>query len=1533
MTRWLINNGLMAGIALSLLFELAGGAWAAEYVWDFDVDEGVAGWTLSGLRNEATADGLLKMTATRGNPMLFTPRVEINAAEQKAVRFRMRLGKGIASKGCFLFITDAQPKYTDAAQVLFDCASDGAFHDYEVDMSAHPLWQGNVLQLRFQPFYVQWPMPDAQRTVEVDRFEVPGTAELLPNGGFEEIGDRDYPAGWTKFCETPLPIDAGDLRKSGNPANSLVSDVAFGGKRAIHVSIPDGQKEIGGWQTRVAIKPRKLYRLSFRAKRVGNPHAVASINEFGADGRRTVHHECAVTSTQWQTYTKDLESSDKTVGLQIAAIIWSSTGQAWFDDFSLQKIDLSTQDGAGKIDASPFNLLTRDVATPHIPWAVPHALGPVNVLAIPKHREIVELSQRLSLDYATWTKFEPADAGAGGHAGLNDLYYGRHPRGLTASYGELKAKLGNNYDCVLIGPQRWGRTFDWQGLPESLKETVLGMVRQGAGLVYVRPLAKTRRDLESRTDQQMAIPASLVAGVPFEGLTVLDQDMKDQDWLQCFSLGAGRVAIVDYQSESFGHWEGERSFRRGMASPFTPDVTYDYRAKPLFYEYYQSLLAKLVLWAANREGPVSLAAARFDDGHLRAEIRNDGDDREVDAEIVVRDADNNEEFVCARRLPLEAGEVQFSQLVSGLKSGGHFADLWLKQDGKTLTWGSTYFQTVSHINITNITTDKPSYEKGDTVQGRLVLDGKLPASVMARIDLTDSLGRVLRRDQITVADTNEIPFQVSLAGEEAILHTLQATLVQEDVVVCAKTVDIIIRKEPAPDDFKFYFWTPSANNSMPSRYMLNDFYRKGFDVAFIGYLYAQGPEQFRPLLLNTVRANLDVALFAFSLAGWDAGSDPTATVSLRCLTRPEYRDGMFKVLKQHASVAEHFPVYGYGLGDEAGICGHGQDFCFSPTCLEYTRGYLQSRYGSLHALNREWGTEFASWDEVSPMTKPDARAHGNIAPWVDHRLAMEDMFAGLVKESADVIRTQDAGARVGAEGITGGGMYGSNGESSTVGYDFGKIIPAGKFWIAYFQHYPQIEFLRSFASPDSVLGTYATPFEEAPGGYFEDAWQNEQTARFVPWFGLFNGMNATMYWGAMQTEWHGFYSPDFKPTPWSRHITETIAEIKSGIGKLILNCRRDNTGIAIHYSPESFHVQTIQGGRERVESPKAFCRILEAIGLQYDFVSRQQMAQDKLSQYKVLILPYSYAISAEEAEQIRAFVANGGTVIADGAAGTRDGHGKRVSQSMLAGVKLYSCRNPIWTYNKSSVRNGDVGQACRDELIDALKIEGVEATFKIVPHNGTPLPGCEVVHFMDGDAAYLGILQGREHIRSAKENHDPVPVTIMLPRKAHVYSVRDGKDLGETDTIQTGIEPAVAKLYAILPCRVESLSVSGISDVYERGAAVDYTVSSETLPASGIPQVFRVEVSSPGVGVYKEYCRTLYAPKGEAQGAFTLALSDSPGKWTILVTDVATRTTAEKTFSVLLRPSADVAPARWHEDDWRHAATVGRYVGGDSTSN
>ena len=1537
MRPWHGNTVLTAGIAL---LALCGSAWAAGYAWDFDTEGDVAEWTLSGLINDSVTNGLLTMTATRGNPMLFTPHLNISAADRKTVRFRMKLGKGIPTKGCLLFVTDRQTQYTDEAQVIFDCATDGEFHDYEVDMSEDPLWTGKVLQLRFQPFYVGWPIPEAHRIVVLDRFDIPGSTGLIANGGLEEIDERGYPAGWTKFCESPLPVDEGSLRKSGNPANSLVSDEAFGGQYALHVNIPDGKSEIGGWQTRVPIEPRTMYRLSFRAKRVGEAHAVASINEFGEDGKRTVHHERAVTSAQWQTYSLDLESNAKTVGLQIAPIIWSSAGQVWFDDFSLIEIDLSGESVAVDVDPSPFNLLTRDVVTPHIPWANPCASGPVKILAIPKHREIVELAQRLSLDYTTWSKFEKSDAGEGGYAGLNDLYHGRRTRGLTASYAELAAKLESDYDCVLIGPQRWGPSFSWPGLPGSLKEAMLAKVKLGAGLVYVRPLAETRSDLESRMDRPVEGPVHLAAGVPYEGLTVLDRDMQGGEWLQCFALGAGRVAIVDFPSESFGFWEGERSFRRGMASPFTPDVTYDYRARPLYYEYYQSLLAKLVLWASNREGPVALTAIRFEDGSLHAGIRNAGNAREVAVEVVVRDADDTQEFTFAGTLELAAGDVPFTQPIAGLKAGGHFGDVWVKESGKTLAWGSTFFRTESSVNITKIGTDRSSHRRGGTVRGRLVLDGTPPAGVTARLTLTDSLGRILHRGDLA-ADSNDIPFEIQPAGTEVCLHSLQATLVQGGVVLSAKTVDVIVRAEPVLDDFKFQFWTPSANNDLPSRYMLNDMYRRGFDVGFLGYLYAQGPEQFRPLIRNTVAANLDVGLFAYSLAAWNAGSDPTITVSPRCLTAPAVRAELFNTLKQHAATAKDFTTYGYGLGDEAGICGHGQDLCFSPTCLEYTRNYLRGRVDSLDALNREWGTSFTAWEDVRPMTREEARQHGNVAPWVDHRMAMEDMFAGLVAECADAIREEDPGVMTGTEGITGDGMYGNGGESSTVGYDFGKIIPSGTFWVIYFQHYPQIEFLRSFAAPGSVLGTYATPFEECPGGYFEDTWQNEQTARFVPWFGLFNGMNGTTYWGSMGTQWHGFYSFDFRPTPWSQHITETMAELKRGIAKLILNCRRDNTGIAIHYSPASLHVQNIMGGRERVESPKAFCKLLEDLGLQYDFLSREQMAVGRLQDYRALILPYSRAISDEEAAAIRRFADGGGVLIADGTPGTMNGHGRRVSGNMLAGVAVHVATNAVWKYNGSDVRDGEAGRLCRAEIAEALETAGVRPRFRIVPREGGDLNGCEVVGFADGSAEYLGILQGREYVRKQDEDHTPVPVTIELPQRFHVYDVRQGRYVGHTDRIETGIEPAVAKLYALLPCRVESISVTGVDDVYESGATVDYAVRSATLPAAGISQVFRVDVSTPEAGVYREYGRTLYACKGEALGAFTLALNDLPGTWTVRVTDVATGTTNEKTFSVLVHPSAAGTPPRrlvrgdrtpeaddsdgaW-SDEAREAAATGAY--------
>jgi hypothetical protein len=1538
--RWLVRAAALGSALLLTLVACgqdANPATPAEPPrWEFDTDGDAAAWALSGLEKRAVEDGILRLTATAGNPMLFSPVTAIAAADHTVVTFRLRLGQDLRSKGCLLFVTDTQTAWSDTTIVTFSCQADGQFHTYEVDMSQNPLWKGTVTQLRLQPFYAAWPLPEAQRLVELDYVRLPGLAaadapapgavELLPNGGFEELTEAGQPRGWQKFCEAPLPVDAGDLATAGNPANSVLSDDAHAGKRAAAVSIPAGKPEIGGWQTRVAIRPNQLYRLSFWGKRRGTDYALVVINEFKADGARTGHFECVLKSAEWARYTKDFMSHAETTGVQIVTAVWNQSDcQAWFDDLSLTEPALAGSRGAAvPLDPTPFQVLTRTVVTPHITWADPWAGGAVKLLATPPHRDVVELAQRLSVDFSTWRKFEEGDGSdSPGNAVLNDLYYGRQERGVVASYQELAAKVAAAPEAILIGQQRWGVTFSWEGLPATLRQAILAQVRNGTGLIYVRPSPVARAELAAAADQELPLPSGLAVGVPYAGLAVLDQDVKGSAWLTCYAVGKGRLALVDYQNESFGFFEEEKSFRRGSACPFTPDVTYDARATPVEYEYHQSLLAKLVLWAAAKEGPVTLTRLEVKEGALVADIANAGAAAEVVTEVAVRDRDGNQEAAWSGQRALNPGGNALSQALGQLKAGAHFVDLWVRRDGQTVAWGSTWCETRAAVNLVTVSPDKAFYAPAESIQAKVLLDSEAQAGMELGVRLTDSCDRLLFATTLPLAGKKEAALEVPLTGAEVILHRLEASLVEKGQVLDTKSADILVRREPATNDFGFSFWAPLQNNNPASRYMLHDFAAKGFTEAYIGYMYAVAGSQLDPALKTTVAAGFDLSFFAFSLACWDAGSDPTATVSQRCLTQEAFRQRLFAVLRQHAESGRKYAASGYSLGDEAGIAGRSQDYCFSPTCLAYLRAHLKADYGTLAALNEEWGTAFADWDAVKPMTKAEAQRHGNFAPWVDHRMAMESMFADLVREAGEVVRSVDPAGRVGTEGITGGGMYWTNGESSTVGYDFGKIFPVGQHWGLYFHFYPQIEYLRSFAPADSVRFTYTQPFEEYPNGYFRDTWTNEKVNRFVPWYDLYNGMNGTMYWGSLGTDWYAFYSNDLRPTPWARQIEETIQEIRGGVGKLLLHCRRDAYGIAIHYSPASFHVQTIMGGtesaktapvdanltqdaattalggRERIESPRAFCALLEDLGLQYDFISAQQMATGKLDDYKVLILPYSYVISTAEADRIRAFVARGGTVIADGTPGVMDGHGKKVDQPMLAGVKLSTCRNPVWEYNDiAKVRNGDDGYGMREEIRLLLKTAGIEAPFRIVPAAGKKLLGCEVVHFADGDAEYLGLLQGREFVRAASEPHDPVPVTLHLPRRAHVYSVRDGKDLGETDTIETGIEPAVAKLYALLPRAAGSPTVAGMQDAYDRGGRVAYAIAGGATGQPGIAQVFRIEVKRPDGTPYKEYGRNLYAAKGQAEDAFTLALNDPVGDWTLTVTDVATGKAARKTFTV-----------------------------------
>ena len=104
------------------------------------------------------------------------------------------------------------------------------------------------------------------------------------------------------------------------------------------------------------------------------------------------------------------------------------------------------------------------------------------------------------------------------------------------------------------------------------------------------------------------------------------------------------------------------------------------------------------------------------------------------------------------------------------------------------------------------------------------------------------------------------------------------------------------------------------------------------------------------------------------------------------------------------------PLY-YSLGDETGIADLTAfwDFDLSPVSVTGFRTWLRGQYGSLAALNAEWGTAYASWDAIQPETTNAAmaRAGDNFAAWNDFKAWMDTSFADALRFGTDAVHRAD----------------------------------------------------------------------------------------------------------------------------------------------------------------------------------------------------------------------------------------------------------------------------------------------------------------------------------------------------------------------------------------------------------------------------------------------------------------------------------------------------------------------------------------------
>jgi hypothetical protein len=553
------------------------------------------------------------------------------------------------------------------------------------------------------------------------------------------------------------------------------------------------------------------------------------------------------------------------------------------------------------------------------------------------------------------------------------------------------------------------------------------------------------------------------------------------------------------------------------------------------------------------------------------------------------------------------------------------------------------------------------------------------------------------------------------------------------------------------------------------------------------------------------------------------GRPDSALVRDYCLDDPEWlgwaRQEMQSVARKHG---QHEPL-AYNIRDELSttISANPFDYDFSPLTLAKFREWLKTQYPDLAALNAEWETKFASWEEVRPFTtdqiknrmasggalprgKPDwqevaqlkleptaarqSPTRWNFSPWADFRTHMDRSLAQALDQFRLAAHEVDPRTPVGIEGTQMPHAFG--------GYDLWRLSQVLD-WVEPYDIGDAREIFGSFMPGKPILSTV---FEK-----------DSNPARRRLWHLLLEGdRGCIVWWSEDCIDWN---SEDYRLTSKARALTPVLQEMTSPLARLLLQAERVRDPVFIHYSQPSIQVDwllesTVDGStwlrrfssyesehNQMAKMRNAWLKDLQILGYSPRFISSAQIEGGSLKQAgkSVLVLPESWALSAKESAEIAAFAeaARSGTVwhalLREGEAGLFDEHGK-----LRAAEKL-----------------GTFGPAMPSGAARAARREWLAKQLAAMPPEiAVPVSASVRTHrFRIKQGQLLAFERAidyrmSEELKQAGGNEaleKPVEVEATLPRAMHVYDLLTQRYLGHTERLRFTLDPWQPSVFAALP--------------------------------------------------------------------------------------------------------------------------------------
>ncbi|PCJ57386.1 MAG: hypothetical protein COA79_16085 [Planctomycetota bacterium] len=393
-----------------------------------------------------------------------------------------------------------------------------------------------------------------------------------------------------------------------------------------------------------------------------------------------------------------------------------------------------------------------------------------------------------------------------------------------------------------------------------------------------------------------------------------------------------------------------------------------------------------------------------------------------------------------------------------------------------------------------------------------------------------------------------------------------------------------------------------------------------------------------------------------------AAKGPVTLARHICLSNPEYHEFMDIILTASAQRFKPYPPLHYSIGDEIGIgnMASPHDLCASKWCLPRFQKWLQKRYQNINALNKQWGSDYKTWNKVEMMSNFQALARkpsGNYSPWADRLEFMDFVIFDYIKKGTEIIRKVDPDAVCNISGWQ---------PPSCWGFD-NWLLSKTVDCVTPYEIGESPDIMASFYDDGKSGKIYSPGF----GGDMEKLWLS-----------FLRGYSVSAQWDSFGSKVYSKLIDIGKKelTTYGKKLKVFADWVNTGPGRLRNRSERLRDPVAILHSQPSIRANWMLELTDRSDVHNSGDRWVHRdswsvgqremmfrlriswvmwthdIGIWPKFVDTRDLGNNYLIKkgYKVLIVPRVAAMSDETAARIKAFAEAGGTVIADTWCGIMD---------------------------------------------------------------------------------------------------------------------------------------------------------------------------------------------------------------------------------------------------------------------------------------